>query len=78
MSRFDSALSCGASYTQPLPPPKRVGDSINWRPQAWFDTDAPWAAKELNGRVIYVNAAHRYYTAEAIIGGRPLRESFRY
>ena len=32
----------------------------------------------LHGVVIYVNAAHRYYVAEAECNGTTLRESFKF
>lgn len=68
----------GATYRTGLSEPKKVGDPIAWRPQVWTDTDDPRMLRELRGTVIYVNEAHRYYTAEALVGGRPLRESFRF
>lgn len=30
------------------------------------------------GRVVYINEAHRYFTAEADINGKKLRESFKF
>lgn len=31
-----------------------------------------------HGRVVYINAAHRYFTAEADINGKKLKESFKF
>jgi hypothetical protein len=31
-----------------------------------------------HGRVVYINEAHRYFTAEADINGQKLRESFKF
>lgn len=31
-----------------------------------------------HGRVVYINEAHRYFTAEADINGNKLRESFKF
>ena len=31
-----------------------------------------------HGRVVYINEAHRYFTAEAQIDGKTLRESFKF
>ena len=31
-----------------------------------------------HGRVVYINEAHRYFTAEAQINGKKLRESFKF
>ena len=34
--------------------------------------------KTVHGRVVYINEAHRYFTAEAQINGQKLRESFKF
>lgn len=31
-----------------------------------------------HGRVVYINEAHRYFTAEAEVNGIRLRESFKF
>ena len=31
-----------------------------------------------HGRVVYINEAHRYFTAEAQIDGKTLRKSFKF
>lgn len=31
-----------------------------------------------HGRVVYINEVHRYFTAEADINGKKLRESFKF
>ena len=31
-----------------------------------------------HGRVVYINKAHRYFTAEADINGKKLREGFKF
>ena len=68
----------GASYLTGLASPAKVGERITWIPRAWSDTEDPRAIHELHGTVIYVNAAHRYYAVEAVVGGRPLRECFKF
>lgn len=55
-----------------------IGDPVAWKPYAFMDGDYPGAVKELRGRVIAVNEAHRHYTAEAECNGYRLRESFKF
>ena len=64
----------------------RVGDRLSFVPSAFSSlpgTDYDIcrrvnAAYTLSGVVIYVNAAHRYYTVEAPCFGYVLRESFKF
>ena len=65
-------------YDAPMRPAATVGEPITWKPTCFFDGLFPGAVKNLNGRVIYVNEAHRYYVAEADCFGRPLREAFKF
>lgn len=67
-----------SAYLEPLEPPHRVGDPVAWTPKVFFDGYFPGAMKMLRGVVIYVNAAHRYYVAEADCNGTPLREAFKF
>lgn len=66
------------SYREPLSAPHKVGDRVAWVPKVFFDSVFPGALKTLHGVVIYVNAAHRYYVAEAECNGTLLREGFKY
>ena len=34
--------------------------------------------KTVHGRIVYINEAHRYFTADADINGKNLRESFKF
>lgn len=34
--------------------------------------------KILHGRIVYINEAHRYFTAETEVNGIKLRESFKF
>lgn len=69
----------GESYCHPISAPQKVGDTVRWRPAAWYERgDFPLAPSEVTGRVIYVNEAHRFYTVEARLGEDRLRESFRF
>lgn len=60
----------------------RMGESVAWMPSAFADVVrngfATNAARVLHGHVIYINTAHRYYTAEAECNGYRLRESFKF
>lgn len=67
-----------SSYRKPLSPPHRVGDPVSWVPKVFFDGYFPGALKAVHGVVIYVNAAHRYYVAEADCNGTLLREGFKF
>lgn len=42
-----------------------IGEPFSWKPAAY-------------GHVVYINEAHRYFTAEADINGNKLRESFKF
>ena len=60
-----------------------VGDPFSWIPAAFtVHTDATsdllGAAVRLSGRIIYVNAAHRWFRAEARFPGGVLRECFKF
>lgn len=67
--------------------PVSVGDAVAFVPSAFTDF-APTTAREvlakleaaytLNGRVIYVNAPHRFYRVEADCFGYAIRESFKF
>ena len=60
-----------------------IGEPYSWAPSAFFAEgwrDAEMAHRKLmvHGRIVYINEAHRYFTAEATVGGVALRESFKY
>lgn len=55
-----------------------VGDRIAWKPHAFTRIETTEVPVTLSGRVIYVNDAHRYYTAEAACNGCAIRESFKF
>ena len=68
-------------------PPCEVGDRISFVPTAFAELPATTTRRNaagiqeaytLAGTVIYINAAHRYYTVEAPCFGWSLRESFKY
>lgn len=57
----------------------RVGDPVAFKPAAFTDyEDLPGIPVVLRGKVIYVNEAHGFYTAEGEVYGYRLRESYRF
>lgn len=58
-----------------------IGDTYTWTPSAFEGASGICSIKKLarvSGRVVYINEAHRYFTAEADINGKKLRESFKF
>lgn len=58
-----------------------IGEPFSWKPAAFEGSTGIMsvATKETttHGRVVYINEAHRYVTAEADFNGK-LRESFKF
>lgn len=57
--------------------PVSVGDTFSRKPAA-FSCEDWFGPVKLVWTVVYVNAAHRYYTAEAVRHGHRIRESFKF
>ena len=59
-----------------------IGEPFSWTPAAFEGASGIMSVttKETtaHGRVVYTNEAHRYFTAEADINGKKLRESFKF
>lgn len=58
-----------------------IGDTYSWTPAAFEGASGICNIKRLarvSGRVVYINEAHRYFTAEAEINGNKLRERFKF
>ena len=59
-----------------------IGEPFSWKPAAFEDSTGIMSVttKETtaHGRVVYINEALRYFTAEADINGKRLRESFKF
>jgi hypothetical protein len=59
-----------------------IGEPFSWKPAAFEGSTGIMSVttKETtaHGRVVYINEAHRYFTAEADINGKKLRESFMF
>lgn len=59
-----------------------IGEPWSWKPAAFEGSNGIMSvtSKEttVHGKVVYINEAHRYFTAEATVGGIALRESFKF
>lgn len=56
----------------------RVGDPIRFAPWAFTKIERGDVPYILRGRVCYVNAAHRWFEAEAEVHGVRLREGYKF
>jgi len=69
------------AYNRGLSQPHKVGDKVTFSPVCFTrSVDCCYMPINLNlqGTVIYVNAAHRYYTVEGECNGYKIRESYKY
>lgn len=59
-----------------------IGEPISWKPAAFEGSNGILSVttKETTAhkRVVYINEEHRYFTAEADLNGKKLRESFKF
>ena len=55
----------------------RVGNVYSWQPMAFYDPKTREIPRTVRGVVIHVNPAHHCFTAEAIVNGYPIRETFK-
>lgn len=58
-----------------------IGDTYSWKPAAFEGASGICSFEKLrivHGRIVYINEAHRYFTAEAEVNGIKLRESFKF
>lgn len=58
-----------------------IGEPFSWKPAAFEGASGLGSFEKLRtvyGRIVYINEAHRYFTAEAEINGKKLRESFKF
>ena len=58
-----------------------IGEPFSWIPAAFESASGLGSFEKLktvHGRIIYINEAHRYFTAEAEVNGIRLRESFKF
>lgn len=58
-----------------------IGDTYSWIPAAFGDASGLGSFEKLktvHDRIVYINEAHRYFTAEADINGKRIREIFKF
>lgn len=58
-----------------------IGDTYSWTPAAFEGASGLGSFEKLrtvHGRIVYINEAHRYFTAEADTNGNKLRERFKF
>ena len=59
-----------------------IGKPFSWKPAAFQGSTGIMSVttKETtaHGRVVYINEAHRYFTAEADTNGNKIREIFKF
>lgn len=58
-----------------------IGDIFSWAPAAFEGARGICGFEKLktvHGRIVYINERYRYFTAEADINGKKLRESFKF
>nr|DAG29291.1 MAG TPA: hypothetical protein [Caudoviricetes sp.] len=58
-----------------------IGEPFSWKPAAFEGASGLGSFEKLrtvHGRAVYINEAHRYFTAVADINGQKLRESFKF
>lgn len=58
-----------------------IGATYSWIPAAFEGASGLGSFEKLktvHGRIVYINERHRYFTAEANINGKKLRESFKF
>lgn len=51
----------------------QIGETYSWVPTSWEGSNGIVSALgkkgEVHGRIVYINEDHRYFTAEANVGG---------
>ena len=58
-----------------------IGEPFSWTPAAFEGASGICnfeKLKTVHGRIVYINEAHRYFTAEADLNGKRLNESFKF
>lgn len=59
-----------------------IGDTYSWSPTAFEGSSGINESGRkryiVHGKIVYINEAHRYFTAEAACNGTMLRESFKF
>jgi len=55
----------------------RVGNMYAWKPTAFYDPKTREIPRTVRGTIVHVNPEHHCFTAEAIVNGYPVRETFK-
>lgn len=61
-----------------------IGQRVTWTPCAYRNVDGTenWKStrekRPVHGEVVYINEAHRFFLAEALVFGYMLRECFKF
>ncbi len=61
-----------------------IGQRVTWTPCAYRNVDdtEDWKSARgkhpVHGKVVYINEAHRFFLAEALVFGYILRECFKF
>ena len=60
----------------------QIGETYSWVPTSWEGSNGIVSALGTqgggHGRIVHIHENHRYFTAEAHINGKKLRESFKF
>lgn len=60
----------------------QIEETYSWVPTSWEGSNGIVSALSkkdgMHGRIVYINEDHRYFTAEANVGGVVIRESFKF
>ena len=60
----------------------QIGETYSWVPTSWEGSNGIVSAlgkkDGVHGKIVCINEDHRYFTAEANVNGKKLRESFKF
>lgn len=60
----------------------QIGEAYSWVPTSWEGANGIVSALGkkggVHGKTVYINENHRYFTAEANVGGVVVRKSFKF
>ncbi|MBR1660160.1 MAG: hypothetical protein IJ705_07570 [Oscillospiraceae bacterium] len=55
-----------------------IGDPVSFVPYAFVEHQDRRSSDRINGRIVYVNHAHRWYLAQGPCDGGLVREAFKF
>lgn len=60
----------------------QIGETYSWVPTSWEGANGTVSSLRTKGtvhrKIVYINEDHRYFTAEANVGGVIIHESFKF